>query len=70
MTRGAAEILGVDDAYGTLEVGKVANIVVADGDLLDVPTQVRHLLIRGQEISLESRHTRLWHMFQARPITR
>ena len=67
MTVGAAEILGVADLYGTLEVGKVANIVVADGDLLDVPTGIRHVLIRGQEIELTSRHTRLWQTFRARP---
>jgi imidazolonepropionase-like amidohydrolase len=67
MTRGAAEILGVGDDYGTLEVGKIANVVVADGDLLDVPTQVRHVVIRGQLIELSSRHTKLYEQFKARP---
>ncbi len=68
MTRGAAEIFGVDELYGSLEVGKVANVVVSNGDLLDVPTQVQHVLIRGREIDLESRHTRLWQRFRARPL--
>ena len=67
MTRGAAEILGVSEHYGSLEVGKVANVVVADGDLLDVPTQVRHVFIRGQSVDLSSRHTRLYEKFRARP---
>jgi imidazolonepropionase-like amidohydrolase len=67
MTLGAAEIFGVGELYGSLEVGKIANLVVSDGDLLDVPTQVRHVFIRGQEIDLESRHTRLWKKFKARP---
>lgn len=67
MTRSAAEILGVSDDYGTLEVGKVANVVVSDGDLLDVPTQVRHVLIRGEPVDLSSRHTRLYEKFRARP---
>ena len=67
MTRGAAEILGVSKHYGTLEVGKVANVVVADGDLLDVPTQVRHVFIRGQSVGSSSRHTRLYEKFRARP---
>ena len=67
MTRGAAEILGVSQYYGSLEVGKVANVVVADGDLLDVPTQVRHVFIRGQSVDLSSRHTRLYEKFRARP---
>ena len=67
MTRGAAEILGVSEHYGSLEVGKVANVVVADGDLLDVPTEVRHVFIRGQSVDLSSRHTRLYEKFRARP---
>ncbi len=67
MTSGAAEILGVSENYGTIETGKIANIVVSDGDLLDVPTQVRHLLIRGHRIDLSSRHTKLYEQFNARP---
>jgi imidazolonepropionase-like amidohydrolase len=67
MTLGAAEVLGVADDYGSLEVGKVANVVVADGDLLDVPTQVRHVLIRGRRVDLSSRHTELYQRFKARP---
>ena len=70
MTRGAAEILGVADLYGTLEVGRVANLVVADGDLLDVPTTIERVVIRGQDIDLSSRHTRLYEKFRARPRTR
>ena len=68
MTRGAADILGVGSDYGSLEVGKVANVVVADGDLLDVPTRVRHVLIRGRRIDLGSRHTELYERFKARPM--
>ncbi len=69
MTRGAAEILGVADLHGTLEPGKLANVVVSDGDLLDVPTQVRHVFIRGQEVDLGTRHTRLYEKFRGRPTT-
>ena len=67
MTRRAAEILGVSQHYGSLEVGKVANVVVAEGDLLDVPTRVRYVFIRGQSVDLSSRHTRLYEKFRARP---
>ncbi len=72
MTKGAADILGVGDDYGSLEVGKVANVVVSDGDLLDVPTQVRHVLIRGRRVDVSSRHTKLYDKFKARllPVTR
>ena len=68
MTKGAADILGVGEDYGSLEVGKVANVVVSDGDLLDVPTQVRHVLIRGRRVDLSSRHTKLYEKFKARPL--
>ena len=67
LTRGAAEILGVGDLYGSVEEGMIANLVVSEGDLLDIPTQVKHVLIRGQEVSLETHHTRLWEQYSARP---
>ena len=68
MRKSAADILGVGDDYGSIEVGKVANVVVSDGDLLDVPTQVRHVLIRGRRVDLSSRHTKLYQKFKARPL--
>ena len=67
LTRGAAEILGVGDLYGSVEEGMIANLVVSEGDLLDIPSQVKHVLIRGQEVSLETHHTRLWEQYGARP---
>ena len=45
----------------------IANLVVSEGDLLDIPSQVKHVLIRGQEVSLETHHTRLWEQYGARP---
>ena len=68
MTKGASDILGVGEDYGSLEVGKVANVVVAEGDLLDVATEVRHVLIRGRRVDLSSRHTKLYEKFKARPL--
>ena len=54
-----AQAFGIDKDYGSLEVGKVANVVVANGDPLDVKTDVKHVFIAGREIPLESRQTRL-----------
>jgi len=54
-----AQAFGVDKDYGSLEVGKVANVVVANGDPLDVKTDVKHVFIAGREIPLENRQTRL-----------
>ena len=54
-----AEIWGVADQLGSLDTGKTANVVVANGDPLDVKTDVKHVFIAGREIPLESRQTRL-----------
>jgi imidazolonepropionase-like amidohydrolase len=59
ITLNAAEIWGVADQLGSLDPGKTANVVVANGDPLDVKTDVKHVFIAGQEIPLVSRQTRL-----------
>ncbi len=48
LTLGAAEIFGVDDRLGSIEVGKIANIALADGDLFDAVTRVRTVIVDGQ----------------------
>lgn len=48
ITIDAARILGVDDRVGSLEIGKDADIVVADGDILDYMTQVRCTIVNGR----------------------
>lgn len=65
-----AEILGLSDRLGTLEAGKEATLFAADGDILDIRTRVRRLWIAGKEISLESRHTRLYDRYRNRPAPR
>ena len=59
ITLNAAEIWGVADQFGSLDAGKTANVVVANGDPLDVKTDVKHVFIAGQEIPLVSRQTLL-----------
>ncbi|HYW14159.1 MAG TPA: amidohydrolase family protein [Longimicrobium sp.] len=54
-----AQIFGVADRYGTLEPGKVANVVVWDGDPLELTTDVEHVIIRGREVPRVSRETLL-----------
>jgi imidazolonepropionase-like amidohydrolase len=53
-----ARLWGLAD-YGSLEVGKVANVVVWGGDPLEILTPVRHVFIRGRDIPLVSRQTEL-----------
>jgi imidazolonepropionase-like amidohydrolase len=59
ITINPAEMFGVADQLGSLDVGKTANVVVANGDPLDVRTDVKHVFIQGREIPLESKQTRL-----------
>jgi len=59
ITLNAAEIWGVADKLGSLDVGKTANIVVATGDPLDMKTDVKRVFIEGREIPMTSRQTRL-----------
>lgn len=54
-----AQIWGVADRYGSLEAGKVANVVVWSGDPFELLTRVEHVFIRGQEVPLVSRETQL-----------
>ncbi|HEY6249424.1 MAG TPA: amidohydrolase family protein [Candidatus Angelobacter sp.] len=59
ITINPAQIWGVDDRLGSLDTGKTANVVVANGDPLDVKTDVKHVFINGVEIPLASKQTEL-----------
>jgi imidazolonepropionase-like amidohydrolase len=63
-----AQILGVADRMGSIEVGKMANVVVADGDILDPRTNIRYMFINGRLIPLTSRHTELFDSFKERGV--
>lgn len=63
-----AQIMGVDDKLGSLEVGKSASLSVSKGDLLDpVGQKLTHLFIDGRKVSLNSRHTELYEKYQQKP---
>ncbi len=62
-----AEIFGLGDILGTIEPGKLANIIVTDGDPLEVTTHVKHLFIAGEKVSLKTKHTELYEKFRKRP---
>jgi imidazolonepropionase-like amidohydrolase len=59
ITINPAQAFGIEKDYGSLEVGKVANVVVANGDPLDVKTDVKHVFISGREIPMDNRQIRL-----------
>jgi imidazolonepropionase-like amidohydrolase len=61
-----AEIMGLADRLGSIGPGKLANLVITDGDLLDARTHVRYLFIAGRKLPLTSRHTELYDQFKDR----
>ena len=62
-----AQIFGVGDKMGSLEVGKMANVVVTTGDILEATTDTKYLFIDGRPIPLDSKHTQLNAQFKDRP---
>lgn len=64
ITGNSAKILGIDDNYGTLAVGKSATLFISEGDALDMRTnQLSHAFIDGRNISLETHQTKLWKRY-------
>ncbi|MDO1501144.1 amidohydrolase family protein [Winogradskyella maritima] len=64
ITQNPAKIMGIDDMYGTLEVGKSATLFISEGDALDMRTnQVTHAFIDGRNLSLETHQTELWKRY-------
>ncbi len=64
ITENSAKILGIDDNYGTLAVGKSATLFVSEGDALDMRTNIlTNAFIDGREISLETHQTELWKRY-------
>jgi imidazolonepropionase-like amidohydrolase len=62
-----AQILGAGDREGSIEAGKIADLVVTNGDLLDPATTVEQVYIAGKAISMENRQTRLFKKYDAKP---
>jgi imidazolonepropionase-like amidohydrolase len=63
----AAQIFGLADQLGTLEPGKIANVIVTNGDPLELQTQVRYLFIMGQLTSTDNKHRELYEQYRKRP---
>jgi imidazolonepropionase-like amidohydrolase len=62
-----AQILGLADQIGTLETGKLANLIVTNGDPLELTTDVKYLFIKGQLTSTDNKHKRLFEKYANRP---
>ncbi len=69
LTLSAAEVLGVANDLGSLDVGKKATLFVSDGDVLDpLGNKVTLEFIDGRKISLENKHRELYRKYQAKTL--
>jgi imidazolonepropionase-like amidohydrolase len=62
-----AQIFGLADQVGTLEAGKIANVIVTNGDPLELTTDLRYLFIKGQLTSTGNKHKDLYEKYLNRP---
>ena len=64
ITLNAAKALGVEKQTGSIEVGKDANIIISDGDILDMRTsQVTHAFIQGRNVNLDDKQKQLTNRY-------
>jgi imidazolonepropionase-like amidohydrolase len=62
-----AEMYGVSDRLGSIEIGKEASFFTSTGDALDIRSRVMGVWIKGEPVSLENHQTRLYEKYRARP---
>lgn len=67
VTINSAEILGVTDQIGSIEKGKIADLILTDGDPLESKTNIKRMFVAGREVPLSSRHTREYQKWMNRP---
>lgn len=58
-----ARMMGLEKELGSLEVGKIANLFICDGDPFETKTQIEQVFIQGWEIPMNSRHSLLYDEF-------
>jgi imidazolonepropionase-like amidohydrolase len=63
----AAQMFGLADQLGTIEPGKLGNVIVTTGDPLEIQTQVRYLFVKGQLTSTDNKHRELYEQYRKRP---
>src|SRR6266404_4201242 len=67
VTINAAQIWGAGDKMGSIEKGKWADLMVTTGDPLEIPTQIKYLYIKGKEVDITNKQTRLYEKYLNRP---
>jgi imidazolonepropionase-like amidohydrolase len=65
VTLNPAKILGIEDKTGTIEMGKDANLLIVNGDLLDMKSSViAHAFIQGRHVSLDNKGKQLYERYK------
>ncbi len=65
ITKNAAEIIGAEKWVGTLEKGKHASLIVANGDLLDMRgNSIEMAYIKGAQVDLDDKQKRLYEKYK------
>ena len=67
ITINPARMFGVDKDYGSIEVGKIANVIVTTGDPIDIRTTIKEVFVKGQRQKFDDRHSELYERYKARP---
>ena len=62
-----AQVFGVQDRYGSLEPGKIANLVIWSGDPFEFSSEAEHVFIRGREMPRQTRQTELRDRYRTLP---
>ena len=63
-----ARLLGLERELGSLAAGKIADVVVTDGDLLEASTRVLQVFIDGESVELSNRQTELYEYYRERTL--
>ncbi len=63
----AAEIFGLGKRYGSIDEGKVADLIVTDGDPMEAKTKVNFVFIDGKPVTVETRQKQLYEKYKDRP---
>jgi imidazolonepropionase-like amidohydrolase len=66
LTLNAADILGIGDKLGSLEPGKIGNLLITRGDPLDVRSLITHVIIEGRNVDLDNKHLALYERYGKR----
>ena len=68
LTLNPARMLGLGDHLGSIEAGKIANLLISRGDPFEYSSEVRHVIIGGRDVDLANKHQSLYERYRSRPL--